>query len=48
MGERRNQAPKAEDAGGFQTTRWSLVLRAQVPLLPRLLATGFATACPHA
>jgi len=28
MGERRSQAPKAEDAGGFQTTHWSLVLRA--------------------
>jgi RNA polymerase sigma-70 factor (ECF subfamily) len=28
MSERGNHAPNAEDAGGFQTTHWSLVLRA--------------------
>ncbi len=28
MGERDNHEPQREDAGGFQTTHWSLVLRA--------------------
>jgi RNA polymerase sigma-70 factor (ECF subfamily) len=28
MGERSNPGPQASDAGGFQTTHWSLVLRA--------------------
>ncbi len=28
MSERRDRAPNAGDAGGFQTTHWSLVLRA--------------------
>jgi hypothetical protein len=28
MSERREHEPNAEDAGDFQTTHWSLVLRA--------------------